>query len=185
MTTTPARQDSPPDVVALEPGTRPRAERQVIDVTVRGGYRPAVINAEAGVPLRLVFHREDTDACSERVVFSSPRIDRHLELNGATVVDLPAQPIGEVRYTCGMGRYRGRIRFQSRHVSSRLQRFVAQLPGGLVLGAVVGLCGLPLVVLIVSFLFGPALWPAMAIALLAWVAGCVLMGSLLERGAQH
>lgn len=163
----------------------PGTARQVIQITVRGGYRPAVIDAAAGVPLRLVFHREETEPCSERVVFSSPHIDRHLEPNGSTVVDLPAQPVGEVRYTCGMGRYRGRIRFQSRGAGSRLQRFVAQRQGGLVVGAVVGLCGLPLIVLLASFLFGTALWPAMGIALLAWLAGCVLMGSLLERRADH
>ena len=164
--------------------TRPGTARQVIDITVRGGYHPSVVDAEAGVPLRLIFHREETEACSERVVFSSPRVDRRLVPHSPTVVDLPAQPVGEVRYTCGMGRYRGRIRFQqARGADSRLRRFVEQRQGGLGVGAVVGLCGLPLVVLLVSFLFGTALWPAMGIALLAWLAGCVLMGSLLEHGS--
>ena len=159
--------------------------RQTIDITVRGGYRPAVIDAQAGVPLRLIFHREETEACSERVVFSSPRIDRRLAPGVATVVDLPAQPVGEVRYTCGMGRYRGRIRFQSGVAGSRLRRFVTRRQGGLGVGAAVGLCGLPLIVLLVTFLFGAALWPAMGIALLAWLAGCLLMGSLLERPNEH
>jgi Uncharacterized protein conserved in bacteria len=166
--------------------TRPGTARQVIDITVRGGYRPAVVEAQAGVPLRLVFHREETEACSERVVFSSPRIDRRLAPGVATVIDLPAQPVGEVRYTCGMGRYRGRIRFQhARGAGSRLRRFVEQRQGGLGVGAVVGLCGLPLVVLLISFLFGTALWPAMGIALLSWLAGCLLMGSLLEHGTDR
>lgn len=165
---------------------RPGTAHQVIEITVRGGYRPSVIEAQAGVPLRLVFHREETESCSERVVFSSPRIDRRLAPGVATVVDLPAQPIGEVRYTCGMGRYRGRIRFlQARGAGSRFRLLVAQRQGGLGVGAVVGLCGLPLVVLLATFLFRTALWPAMGIALLAWLAGCLLMGSLLERGDRH
>jgi hypothetical protein len=163
------------------PGTAP----QVIDIIVRGGYRPAMIDAQAGVPLRLIFHREETEACSERVVFSSPRIDRHLAPGVPTVVDLPAQPVGEVRYTCGMGRYRGRIRFQSPGARSRLRRFVTRRQGGLGVGAVVGLCGLPLIVLLVSVLFRTALWPAMGIAMLGWLAGCLLMGSLLERPSEH
>lgn len=87
----------------------PDGRRQRVEVTVRGGYRPASIVAQAGVPLRIVFHRDDHDHCSERVVFSAPRLDRRLVAAGATTVDLPAQPAGEIRFTCGMGRYRGRI----------------------------------------------------------------------------
>lgn len=154
--------------------------RQVIDVTVRGGYQPAVVEARAGVPLRLVFHRQDPDACSERVIFSSPHIDRRLALGATTVVDLPAQAEGEVRYTCGMGRYRGRIRFVADAPRPAIARLLGERQGGLAVGAILGLCGLPLIVLLVYVLFGAALWPAMGIALLAWLVGCLLMGALLE-----
>ncbi len=85
---------------------------QIVHVTVRGGYRPQTVVARAGVPLRLVFHRDEEAACSERVIFSSPHLDRHLAPHGATVVELPPQGPGEVRFTCAMGRYRGRIRLQ-------------------------------------------------------------------------
>jgi hypothetical protein len=83
--------------------------RQVVDIVVDGGYRPATIHARSGVPIRLIFDRQDVDSCSERVVFSRPRLDRFLSATTATVVDLPGQAAGEVRFTCGMGRYRGRI----------------------------------------------------------------------------
>lgn len=82
---------------------------QVVDVIVRRGYRPDSIRARAGVPLRLVFRREDEDVCSQRVVFSDPRLEHRLSETGVTTVDLPALPPGEIRFTCGMGRYRGRI----------------------------------------------------------------------------
>ena len=82
---------------------------QVVNIVVDGGYRPATIRARAGMPIRLVFLRQDDDACFERVVFSSPRVDRHLSASDVTTVDLPGQEPGEVRFTCGMGRYRGRI----------------------------------------------------------------------------
>lgn len=82
---------------------------QVVHIVVDGGYRPDTIRARAGMPIRLVFQRQDDDVCFERVVFSSPRVDRHLSASEITIVDLPGQGPGEVRFTCGMGRYRGRI----------------------------------------------------------------------------
>ena len=82
---------------------------QVVNIVVDGGYRPDTSRARAGMPIRLIFQRQDDDACFERVVFSSPRIDRHLAASDVTIVDLPGQGQGEVRFTCGMGRYRGRI----------------------------------------------------------------------------
>lgn len=84
-------------------------DHQVIEILVADGYHPDVIEAEAGVPIRVVFRRQDEHGCSDRVVFSSPRIERHLALRSVTVVDLPAVASGEIRFTCGMGRYRGRI----------------------------------------------------------------------------
>jgi plastocyanin domain-containing protein len=102
----------------LDQSVRARVDpsgHQVIEVTVHRGYQPDSIRAQAGVPLRIVFRREDDDACSERVVFSAPRLDRRLSATGATIVDLPAQPPGEIRFTCGMGRYRGHIELVDDH----------------------------------------------------------------------
>ncbi len=84
--------------------------RQVVEITVRAGYRPGEIVAAAGLPLRIVFRREDEDVCTERVVFSAPRLERRLAPTGTTTIDLPAQPPGDIRFTCGMGRYRGHIK---------------------------------------------------------------------------
>ena len=119
---------------------RPDASgHQLVEITVRGGYRPAAIRALAGMPLRIVFRRDDDDLCSERVVFSAPRIDRRLASAGTTTVDLPAQPPGEVRFTCGMGRYRGRIELVDRDppsIVARLRDLIARLeaPLGIALG---------------------------------------------------
>lgn len=95
---------------------------QVVDVLINGGYHPDSIVALAGRPLRLTFWRRDEDACFERVVFSSPHIDRRISLAGFTTIDLPSQPAGEVRFTCGMGRYRGRIQLVSESSPSLLGR---------------------------------------------------------------
>jgi Cupredoxin-like domain len=96
----------------LEQRVRARSDpsgHQVVDIRVHRGYRPDSIRASAGIPLRIVFRREDDDTCSERVVFSNPRLDHRLSATGATTIDLPAQPPGVIRFTCGMGRYRGHI----------------------------------------------------------------------------
>lgn len=86
---------------------------QTVEVIVDHGYRPQAIVARAGVPLRLVFLRRDADECTDRVVFSSPHIDRRLARGAATTIVLPAQPPGEVRFTCGMGRYHGLIQLKA------------------------------------------------------------------------
>lgn len=87
--------------------------RQVIEIVVSDGYHPAQIEARAGVPIRLVFLRRDDHACSDRVVFSEPRLERRLAPYATTVVDLPTVAGREIRFTCGMGRYRGRIELLS------------------------------------------------------------------------
>lgn len=43
---------------------------QEVRVIVKGGYTPDVIRARAGVPLRIVFDRQEDGDCSSRVVFA-------------------------------------------------------------------------------------------------------------------
>lgn len=93
--------------VAAEP--TPGVRARTFQIVVDDGFHPSVIRAPAGHPLRLLFTRLDGSECAARVVFSSPRIERHLALAATTVVDLPAQTPGNARFTCGMGRYSGRI----------------------------------------------------------------------------
>src|SRR6266508_268901 len=42
---------------------------QRVEVTVRGGYRPDVIRVRQGVPLEMVFDRQESGECTSRVVF--------------------------------------------------------------------------------------------------------------------
>jgi hypothetical protein len=90
------------------------AQPQVVEILVDGGYRPSQSVAFANAPVRLVFRRRDVDHCTEKVVFSSPHIERRLAPHGTTLIDLPAQPSGTIRFTCGMGRYRGEIELVDR-----------------------------------------------------------------------
>jgi plastocyanin domain-containing protein len=150
---------------------------QVVEVVIDRGYHPDAIEARAGVPLRLVFRRQDGDTCTERVVFSSPHIDRRLAATGATTIELPAQPPGEVRFTCGMGRYSGRIELIAERAPSILRRLRSrasrlETPVGTAL--VLWICTLPLIALLaVLALDATAAIAAAGAALIAWVAGCL------------
>lgn len=164
----------------LEQPVRARLDpsgHQVVDVTVHGGYQPDSIRALAGLPLRVVFRRQDDDACSERVVFSTPRLDRRLAATGPTTIDLPAQPPGEIRFTCGMGRYRGHIEFVDERRSSILTRVrdqATRLEAPLGTALVLWIVSLPLIALVaVLALDAPAGIAAAGAALVPWMAGCL------------
>lgn len=76
---------------------------------VRGGYEPQTIVAEAGLPLRIVFQREESAACSERVVFPAFGKSAMLPKGKKVAVDLLPTTPGEYEFTCGMGVLRGRL----------------------------------------------------------------------------
>lgn len=173
----------------LEQPVRARLDasgRQVVEVAVHGGYQPASIRAVAGLPLRLVFRREDDDACSERVVFSTPRLDRRLTPTGSTTIDLPAHPPGEIRFTCGMGRYRGQIEFVDERRPSALDRVRdrasrLKLPRGTAL--LLWIFALPLIALVAIVALEIAAAAAGA-ALVAWLAGSVWASRRSARSIQ-
>lgn len=78
-------------------------------ILVKGGYTPDTIRVAAGKPVRLLFRREETAACSERVVIAD--FNRSADLPTGVVVPIeftPAVP-GEHEFTCQMGMLRGRV----------------------------------------------------------------------------
>lgn len=79
-------------------------------VEVKGGYNPAVIEAEAGIPLRLIFDRKEDGECSSHVVFSDFGVDLALPAFRTTTLTLhPDQP-GEYPFACGMNMLHGTLR---------------------------------------------------------------------------
>ena len=80
-----------------------------VHVHVYGGYHPDTIHTTAGLPLRIVFRREDSSPCSEQVVFPAFGKSATLPQDEDVHVDLaPAEP-GEYQFTCGMGMIHGRL----------------------------------------------------------------------------
>jgi plastocyanin domain-containing protein len=81
---------------------------QRILVEVKGGYAPAVIRVRAGAPVRLDFHRDETNPCTEEVVIPDFGIRTYLPAHRTTPVSFtPAA--GTYEFTCGMGMVRGTI----------------------------------------------------------------------------
>lgn len=69
-----------------------------------GGYSPGTISIVAGKPARLVF-ADAGGRCTLSLVFRGELIP----IRGETTVDVPPQDPGEIRYSCTMGMYGGRI----------------------------------------------------------------------------
>ena len=85
------------------------ARKEVRVRVLDGSYLPDSILAEAGIPLRIVFRREETSPCSEQVVFPAFGKSATLPVGKDVVVDLRPDAPGEYEFTCGMGMLRGRI----------------------------------------------------------------------------
>lgn len=89
-------------------GARPSADSpQLRRVRVRGGFQPAEIHLTAGIPTRLVFRRDETAPCSERVVFPDLGISATLPAFRDVTVELPASEPGTHPFTCEMDMLHG------------------------------------------------------------------------------
>jgi P-type Cu+ transporter len=82
---------------------------QEVRVVVRGGYSPDVIRARTGLPLRIVFDRQEDGDCSSRVVFTDLALSRFLApFAQTTVVFTPTRP-GSYGFACGMNMIHGTV----------------------------------------------------------------------------
>jgi plastocyanin domain-containing protein len=82
---------------------------QEVTIAVRGGYDPADVRVRRGVPVRLVFDRQETSGCSEEVVLPDFGIKRFLPAHQKTVVEFTPEKAGTYEFTCGMSMLRGRL----------------------------------------------------------------------------
>ena len=62
---------------------------QVQTITVKGGYSPSLVEVAQGVPVRLLFDRQETGDCSSRVVFPDFKVNQTLPAKNATCADQP------------------------------------------------------------------------------------------------
>jgi Cu+-exporting ATPase len=78
-------------------------------VTVKGGYSPDVITARQGVPLEMVFDRQESGDCTSRVVFPDLAVSAPLPAFGRTTVRLDPARAGSFGFACGMNMIHGTL----------------------------------------------------------------------------
>jgi Cu+-exporting ATPase len=82
---------------------------QEVTVTVKGGYSPDLVRVRQGVPLRIVFDRQESGECTSRVVFPDFALNRSLSAYGQTSVELMPDRTGEFGFACGMNMIHGKL----------------------------------------------------------------------------
>jgi P-type Cu+ transporter len=78
-------------------------------VTVRGGYSPEVLRVRQGVPVELVFDRQESGDCTSRVVFPGFQLSAALPAYQQTTVRLEPAQAGEFGFACGMNMIHGTL----------------------------------------------------------------------------
>src|SRR5581483_2993570 len=82
---------------------------QEVTVIVKGGYSPDLVQVRQGVPLRIVFDRQESGECTSRVVFPDFALNRSLSAYGQTTVELLPDRAGEFGFACGMNMIHGKL----------------------------------------------------------------------------
>lgn len=82
---------------------------QEIDVTVKGGYQPAIITVKAGQLLRLNFTRRESSLCGEEVLLPDFGRRAHLPQDLTVPIEVTPEKPGEYEFTCGMNMYKGKL----------------------------------------------------------------------------
>jgi plastocyanin domain-containing protein len=87
-------------------------DKQIIDLTAKGGYSPSVITAEANKETILRVSTNNTFDCSSAFTIPKLGINKMLPASGKTEFPIAAQAPGtEIDGTCSMGMYSFKIKF--------------------------------------------------------------------------
>ncbi|MFN0119678.1 MAG: YHYH protein [Blastocatellia bacterium] len=87
--------ETPADAIRIEAGAT--------------GYSPARVEITLGRPVKLAFVRKDAGACGSTIVFPELDIRRSLPAGETVVIEMTPRQAGELRFTCGMGMYKGSL----------------------------------------------------------------------------
>ena len=78
-------------------------------ILVKGGYTPDTIIVRHGRPVRLNFRREETAACSEKVILADFGKSADLPTGETVPVEFVPDKTGEYEFACAMGMFRGKL----------------------------------------------------------------------------
>lgn len=82
---------------------------QEVAVIVKGGYTPDVIVVQKGRPVRLTFTRQESSACSEKVLFPDFNQNALLPEGEQVTLEFTPDKSGEFGFQCQMGMLRGKL----------------------------------------------------------------------------
>ena len=82
---------------------------QQVDIMVKGGYSPNVIEVEQGKPVQLNFYRDEEGTCSEELLLPDFNIRRDLAPFKTTAIEFLPKQAGTFEFTCGMHMLRGSL----------------------------------------------------------------------------
>ena len=82
---------------------------QKVNITVKGGYSPDVIEVKKGQAVQLNFYRDEDSSCSEELLMPDFSIRRELPAFQTTAVEFLPQQAGRFEFTCGMHMLRGSL----------------------------------------------------------------------------
>lgn len=97
----------------------PKGGVQELRIVVRDGYNPATVTVEAGRPVRLLFYRDETNECSERVIFDGLGVDQELPAFKTTPIQFTPKEPGDYPFRCGKSVMKGRVVAQVGRESAR------------------------------------------------------------------
>jgi plastocyanin domain-containing protein len=78
-------------------------------IVVKGGYSPDTIQVEAGQPVRLMFNRQESGPCSEKVVLDAFGLSADLPEGEMVPVEFTPTTPGSYEFACQMGMLRGKV----------------------------------------------------------------------------
>ncbi|MCL4371384.1 MAG: cupredoxin domain-containing protein [Chloroflexi bacterium] len=78
-------------------------------ILVKGHYQPSTVVVRRGMPVRLLFDRQESESCSERVICSWLSQERWLPPFAITAVGFIPTKAGDFLFTCALGMYQGRL----------------------------------------------------------------------------
>lgn len=82
---------------------------QEVTVTVKGGYSPDLVRVRQGMPLRIIFDRQESGECTSRVIFPDFALNQSLAPYSRTTVELLPDRAGEFGFACGMNMVHGKL----------------------------------------------------------------------------
>ena len=98
-----------PQAAAAATSTGAAQAAQMVEIAVRGGYDPGTVLVKRGIPLQLVFNRQEDAPCSEEIVIPAFGVRKFLAPFDRTTVHLTPDRAGTFDITCGMSMLHGTL----------------------------------------------------------------------------